>query len=132
MNTRFTSHPNPREFNAQVWEIVRQIPTGKVATYGQIGSYMETPPGLSLKDFSSFAPRWVGGAMANCPEGVPWHRVINSQGKISLKPSKGGEIQKSLLLAEGIEFDSRGKIDLMVFSWKGPDSEANLVDTSLS
>ncbi len=121
MKTHFTSPPDPRTFNAKVWEIVRLVPSGMVTTYGQIGSLVPVPEGVNPKDFSSFAPRWVGGAMANCPEGVPWHRVINSQGKISLRPEKGGNIQKELLLAEGIIFNDKGVIDLKIFGWNGPE-----------
>lgn len=57
--------------------------------------------------------------MANCPAGVPWHRVVNSQGKISLKAGGGGNIQKDLLLEEGILFDERGRIDLQKYRWSG-------------
>jgi len=57
--------------------------------------------------------------MAACPENVPWHRVINSQGKISIRG--GGEnIQRKLLEAEGVEFDSRDRVNLKIFSWSGP------------
>lgn len=119
MNPGFTSPPNPKEFQAQVWAVVRQIPPGKVATYGQIASLVHCPPGYNPKNFASFAPRWVGGAMANCPAGVPWHRVVNSQGKISLKAGGGGNIQKDLLLEEGILFDERERIDLQKYRWSG-------------
>jgi methylated-DNA-protein-cysteine methyltransferase-like protein len=119
MSPGFTSPPNPHEFQAQVWDIVRRVPFGKVATYGQVSALVATPPGMSLQDFRSFSPRWVGGAMAACPEGVPWHRIINAQGKISLAPGRGYERQRELLEAEGIEFDSRGRIDLKRYAWDG-------------
>jgi len=122
MSPRFTSPPDPRAFNASVWEIVRMIPPGKVATYGQIGSLVPVPQGLNSKDYATFAPRWVGSAMANCPEGIPWQRVINSQGKISLKPDRGGRLQKELLLAEGIIFNEREAVDLSIFGWSGPQT----------
>ncbi|MDO9349360.1 MAG: MGMT family protein [Anaerolineales bacterium] len=69
-----------------VWDIVRQIPAGKVATYGQIAALIPPPGGMPLPDYLAFEARWVGGAMAACPPDVPWQRVINAQGKISLRP----------------------------------------------
>jgi len=114
---RFTSPPDPREFNQQVWEIVRQIPAGKVSTYGWIAALISPPPGVDAKDYIAFGARWVGGAMAACPQGVPWQRVINAQGKISLR--QGAEQQRELLEKEGVEFDEHGRVDLVRFGWDG-------------
>jgi methylated-DNA-protein-cysteine methyltransferase related protein len=121
MSPGFTSPPNPKEFQAKVWALVRLIPKGKVATYGQIASFIQSPPGYDPKNFASFAPRWVGGAMASCPEGIPWHRVVNSQGMISLRGAGGGKLQKELLLNEGVQFDEKDRIDLRKYRWTGPD-----------
>ena len=121
MSPRFTSPPDPMAFNAQVWELVRQIPSGKVATYGQIAALIITPENLEPKDYKAFGARWVGGAMAACPEGVPWHRVINAQGKISLRRGIGHTQQRQLLESEGVTFDERERIDLMKFRWPGPE-----------
>ena len=77
---RFTSPPNPQEFNERVWLLVRQVPVGKVATYGQIALMLPPTAGVDRESYRAFAPRWVGGAMAACPDDVPWQRVINSQG----------------------------------------------------
>ena len=82
----FASPPNPQTYYEQVWNIVRQIPAGKVAAYGQIAKMIPSPNGVELETYAAFAPRWVGGAMAACPDDVPWQRVINSQGKISERP----------------------------------------------
>jgi methylated-DNA-protein-cysteine methyltransferase related protein len=117
----FFSPPNPQVFNVQVWEIARQVPPGRVTTYGQIASMIPPPGTLTLKDYEAFGPRWVGGAMAHCPDDVPWQRVINSQGKISPRP--GAEQQRELLEAEGVEFSESGKVDLVRFGWNGPDGE---------
>ena len=68
----FSSPPNPQQYQALVWEIVRQVPPGKVATYGQIAGMIPPPGSLNLKDYEAFGARWVGGAMANCPPDVPW------------------------------------------------------------
>lgn len=116
----FISPPNPKEFNARVWALARQIPAGKVSAYGALGALIAPPPGLSLKDFDAFRARWVGGAMAACPPEVPWWRVINAQGKISPRPA--AERQRELLEAEGVEFSPSGKIDLVKFGWNPPDA----------
>jgi methylated-DNA-protein-cysteine methyltransferase-like protein len=61
--------------------------------------------------------------MAACPEDVPWQRVINAQGKISLRPGGGGQMQRQLLEEEGIEFDERERINLKRYGWDGPPDE---------
>jgi methylated-DNA-protein-cysteine methyltransferase-like protein len=121
MSPRFSSPPDPIAFNMSVWDLVRQVPPGKVATYGQIARLLAPPPGVQPQDYRAFAPRWVGGAMAACPDNVPWQRVINSEGKISPR-RQGGEIaQRQLLEAEGVLFDAKGRVDLKRYQWSGPD-----------
>ena len=120
MAPTFTSPPNLHDFYAQVWDVARQIPPGKVATYGQIAAIIPPPGGMDAKAYLAFGARWVGGAMAACPPDVPWQRVINAQGKISLRP--GAEEQRQLLEAEGVEFDERGRVDLKKYKWEGPDT----------
>ncbi len=115
----FSSPPDPNLFNHQVWDLVRQIPPGKVATYGQIARLMPFPEGVEERSYLTLGPRWVGGAMAKCPEDVPWQRVINSKGEISSRP--GAEEQRRLLEDEGVEFDGRGRIDLDRFGWQAQD-----------
>ncbi len=99
-------HPGSYEI---IWDTVRSIPRGKVATYGEIAR---------LSGFIGQA-RLVGYALHGVPESekVPWHRVINSQGKISL-PRSGGHYgrQKRLLRKEGILF-VKEKIDLDKYGW---------------
>ena len=103
-----------------VYDKVRQIPKGQVATYQQIAKLV---PNCS--------PRMVGYALAalNMDSDVPWHRVINSQGKISPRTNGDGSyIQRELLADENIHFDSRGKVDLFsLHLWPGP----NLLDESV-
>ena len=115
---QFTSPPNPQQFNERVWQLVRQVPRGKVATYGQIALMLPAPNGVDLETYKAYGARWVGGAMAVCPEDVPWQRVINSQGKISERP--GAEKQRQLLEGEGIEF-VKDKADLKKYGWHGLD-----------
>ncbi len=81
---------------------VKRVPEGKVATYGQIARLAGT------------SARQVGYAMAAMPAAteVPWHRIINSQGRISLRAGEGHALQRILLEAEGVEFSIDAKIDL--------------------
>jgi methylated-DNA-protein-cysteine methyltransferase-like protein len=118
---RFTSPPNSQVFNALVWEIVRQIPPGQVTSYGQIAAMIPPPQGMDPKSYDAFAARWVGGAMAVCPEGIPWQRVINAQGKLSLRA--GVEEQRQLLEEEGVTFNEKGRVDFRKFGWSGPTRE---------
>ncbi len=122
----YSSPPQPKTFYEQVWNLVRQIPYGKVATYGQIAKMIPPPHGVELEAYAAFAPRWVGGAMANCPDDVPWQRVINSQGRISERP--GAEKQRQLLEQEGVEFDAQDKIDLKKFGWSGKNEDDTQID----
>lgn len=120
MPVKYSSPRDPSLFNAQVWEIVRQVPAGSVTTYGQIAAMIPPPPGMDERSYKAFGARWVGGAMAASPEGVPWQRVINSQGKISLGRGEAATIQRSLLEAEGIQFDERERVNLSRYGWSGP------------
>jgi methylated-DNA-protein-cysteine methyltransferase related protein len=118
--TPFSSPPDPIAYRFLVWEMVRKIPAGQVATYGQIARLIPLPPGVDPDSYRSLGPRWVGGAMASCPADVPWQRVVNSEGKISLRG--GGENkQRELLEEEGVHFDDRERIDLKIYTWPGPD-----------
>jgi len=95
----------------KIYQIVKKIPRGKVATYGQIAILAGFPRQARL----------IGYALNSLPEDleIPWHRVINSQGKISFSADSGWyEYQKSLLENEGIEFSPAGKIDLQQFQWQ--------------
>jgi methylated-DNA-protein-cysteine methyltransferase-like protein len=98
----------------EIYHIVRCIPPGKVATYGQIARMLGQPQ----------AARTVGWAMGAVPEGsdVPWQRVINSRGTISMPPgSPGAILQRALLEAEGVVFDAKGRVNLKVYGWEGLD-----------
>jgi methylated-DNA-protein-cysteine methyltransferase-like protein len=85
---------------------------------------MLPPPGsMTARDYAAFGARWVGGAMAACPPDVPWQRVINAQGKISLRGGGGPSQQQALLEAEGVVFDDRGRVDLAHYGWAGPAAD---------
>lgn len=106
-----------------VWQVVRQVPPGCVTTYGRIASYLPSPPGMSERAYAARGARMVGGAMAACPADVPWQRVINAQGKISLRRGDGGEEQRKLLEAEGVEFDEQDRVDLSRYLWEAPGED---------
>ena len=107
-----------RPFREQVYCIVRQVPAGAVTTYGQIGAMIPRPPGVSPPEYARVRARWVGRAMRHAPDDVPWHRVINSQGRISLPAgSRPAAIQRMRLEIEGVEFGRDGRVDLGRFGW---------------
>ena len=114
------SLPNPQAYYEQVWQLIRQVPYGMVVTYGQIAQMLPLPGGVDPQDYKSFGPRWVGEAMAACPGGVPWQRVINAQGKISARP--GADRQRPLLEEEGILF-VKDKVNLKTYQWRGPGQD---------
>ena len=94
----------------RIYRTVRRVPRGRVATYGQIAALA-----------GASGPRQVGYALHALPEGsdVPWFRIVNARGAISLQPGLGGgSLQRALLEAEGVAFDARGRIDLARFQWE--------------
>lgn len=109
-------------FAASVYRVVRAIPRGRVMTYGQIAALIPPPPGIDLRAYEHVKARWVGYAMAACPEDVPWQRVVNSRGRISLRGGEGPEVQRLLLMDEGVVFGETGQIDLARFAWE-PEPE---------
>ncbi len=94
-----------------IYKVIRRIPRGRVATYGQIAR---------LSGIDGHA-RQVGYALHSLPSGsgVPWHRVINARGEVSPRTtSDSHELQRMLLEAEGVKFDARGRVELKKFVWK--------------
>lgn len=98
----------------RIWDTVRQIPRGQVATYGQIAGLAGLPGHA----------RQVGYALHALPrgEGVPWHRVINAKGEVSPRSEDGWDgYQRHLLEEEGILFNERGRLDLKRYRWQPSD-----------
>ena len=96
----------------KIYDIVRQIPYGQGATYGQIARLV-----------GGISAQMVGFALAALPEGtdVPWQRVINARGRISPHGfGYGSAMQEALLREEGVEFRLDGSIDLNRYGWIGP------------
>ena len=94
---------------AAIYRVIRGIPRGRVATYGQVALLCGLPG----------RARQVGYALHALPHGspVPWQRVLNARGELSLD-AEAGERQRKLLTAEGVVFDERGRVDLKRFQWK--------------
>ncbi len=97
----------------RIWSVVRRIPRGRVATYGQVARMA----GLARH------ARMVGYALHALADetsrSVPWQRVVNAQGRISARSFAGSEIdQRRLLEREGVDFDPRDRVDLARFGWR--------------
>ena len=104
----------PRNFYEAVYRVVRKIPKGRVMTYGQIATILGAPR----------AARAVGYAMRACPDRIPWQRVINAKGEISVRAQvERPIIQKMLLESEGVHFDDSDACDLKRLRWepRNPD-----------
>ena len=102
--------PTSATYN-RIYAVVRRIPRGRVATYGQVAALAGLPGHA----------RQVGYAMHSLPEhtSVPWHRVLNARGEVSLRSVPGWEVEQRLRLeGEGVAFDSRGKVDLTKVRWR--------------
>jgi methylated-DNA-protein-cysteine methyltransferase-like protein len=96
---------------ARIYTVVRRIPRGRVATYGQIARLAGLPG----------HPRQVGYALhAMATErSVPWHRVINARGEVSRRSRPGSdEAQRQFLEREGVMFDARARVDLVRYQWR--------------
>jgi methylated-DNA-protein-cysteine methyltransferase-like protein len=107
----------PLSFHHRVVAVIKKIPRGKVATYGQIAALAGDPRGARqvVRVLHSSSQK----------ERLPWHRVINARGRISLPHGGGYELQKAMLDDEGVEFGKEGNIDLEIFLWSpsGPKSQ---------
>lgn len=106
------AHSAPDRRWERIYTVIRRIPRGRVATYGQIAE---------LAGLAGHA-RQVGYALYALKEGtgVPWHRVVNTRGRLSLGTviPEGDVEQRIRLEIEGVEFDADGKIDLRRFRWQ--------------
>src|SRR5512143_803908 len=86
--------PESRSVFANLYALVRAVPLGRIVTYGQIARALGMPHGA----------RTDGWAMRACPDDVPWHRVVNARGEISVRPTAGFYEQRARLRGEGIRF----------------------------
>ena len=111
---------NDKQYRQKVYEIVNEIPVGRVMTYGQIAEIL----GIG------YTPRTVGFVMhAAETENVPWQRVINSQGACSTgRMTVPVNLQQSILESEGVKFNDKSRCDLSVYRWSPEGSEAEKDD----
>jgi methylated-DNA-protein-cysteine methyltransferase-like protein len=102
-----------RDFTSRVYALVRRIPRGKAVSYGGVAAILGSPR----------AARGVGTALSALPpdHDVPWWRVVNRNGEISIKGEPGlAALQRTLLEREGVRFDKAGRLDWERFGWRGP------------
>ncbi len=113
----------PANFYEAVYGVVREIPCGRVMTYGQIATLLGTPRAARAV---GYALRASGGQ-----HDVPWQRVINAKGQISTR-SEGERpiLQKMLLEDEGVHFDATESCDLGVYRWEPTDPDQFFFETS--
>ncbi len=93
----------------RLYTLLATVPVGNVVTYGQLAELIGLPR----------RARWVGQILKQLPNDtrLPWHRVVNSQGRISLPPLNGGNEQAERLRAEGVMVSQEGKISLRQYRW---------------
>ena len=91
----------------RVHALVRRIPRGRVATYGQLSELID----------GRLSPVGIGWALAAAPPRLPWQRVINARGMVSTDRDIPG-LQRALLESEGVRFDTDGRVDLAVYQWR--------------
>ena len=121
-NPAATRRAAAARFQGAVYRLVAAIPRGRVATYGQIAAILGWPR----------AARAVGHAMRHCPPSVPWHRVVNASGGISLRANVDSMLtQRVLLEQEGVPV-RRGRIALARHRWTGPRRARRLTLPSLA
>ena len=106
--------PGSKRLYDRIYDMVRQIPSGKVTTYGRIAELV-----------GGCTARMVGYAMAALKRGtapdVPWQRVINAKGKVSVHGDGiGNAMQRVILEQEGVIFDAKDRVDFERFGWLGP------------
>lgn len=103
--------PKPESSYDRIYAVVARIPRGRVATYGQVATLAGIPNGA----------RQVGYALAALNSGsrLPWHRVVNAAGSVSLRVPGAADQQRFQLEKEGIRFNAAGRVDLQLNRWDG-------------
>jgi methylated-DNA-protein-cysteine methyltransferase-like protein len=112
------------DFRSRVYEAVTRIPMGRVCSYGDVAALLGRPR----------AARGVGAALSALDETeeIPWWRVVNRNGEISISHlSLSRRLQRVLLEREGVEFDPRGRIDMERFGWDGAEAPVPVPPTDL-
>ncbi|MDO6683676.1 MULTISPECIES: MGMT family protein [unclassified Oceanobacter] len=104
---RFVAPVTPNDI--RLFTLLASVPAGRVVTYGQLAEMIGAPR----------RARWVGQILKQLPQdsSLPWHRVINAQGRISLSMLEGGRRQAERLRAEGVVVSAEGRISLRLYRW---------------
>lgn len=99
----------------EVYRIARAIPRGRVTSYGRIARMMERP----------LSPKGVGWAMSQCPDDVPWQRVVGAQGDVRTdsRADMPEGVQRAMLEAEGVRFDTKGRVQMQAHLWDPAQSD---------
>ena len=117
--------PQRSSFDQRVRVVVALIPQGRLATYGQVADWIG----------AYGCARQVGWALrrVRLPSPIPWQRVVNAQGRISMSPSREGTdwMQRELLIAEGIPVDADGRLPLKRFLWSPDEGQMAEMDQLL-
>lgn len=105
----------------RVYALLATVPAGRVVTYGELARGLGMPRGARI----------VGWAMRTCPEGLPWHRVVNARGEISQRGIGEGEaLQRALLEDEGVHLSLDGRIDMQTYGWRFDVDSAQDIERS--
>jgi len=103
--------PVRSELYRSIYTVVRRIPRGRVATYGQVAELAGIPRHARQVGYALHALEWGSS--------VPWHRVINARGEISMRKAPGADsVQRQLLEREGVAFDAAGRVSLATARWR--------------
>jgi methylated-DNA-protein-cysteine methyltransferase-like protein len=99
------------DFTRRAVAVIRAVPSGRVVSYGQVAAMAGDPRGARqvVRILTTLSEK----------ERLPWHRVINASGRVSL-PGEGGRQQRARLEAEGVELDEFGAVNLDRYQWRGP------------
>lgn len=114
--------PGPLGRYTRIYELVRSVPSGQVATYGQIAFIAELSTPRTVGYALAILPGVASVASKEAP--IPWYRIINSQGRISVRRDGDADSrQRTLLTEEGILFRVNGRVDFKTAGWEGPSWE---------
>jgi len=104
-------------FCEEAYSLMRRIPPGKVMAYGDVAKQIPLPKGIDSIIYQRIGARWVGYALKNCPDDVPWWRIVNSKGQVSQREGHGSQVQRVLLEEEGVVFNEDGGLSLEKHRW---------------
>ena len=99
------------EAYARIYSVVRRVPRGRVVAYGAVARLAGVPRGARQVGYALHA-------LAEADRDVPWQRVINAKGEVSPRgEADWASLQRSMLIAEGVVFDQKGRVDLTIYGW---------------